>query len=55
MTLFVFCLGLIAGIGLKIFFDYYHVFIIEQQKIKSDMEEVLFRFKKIEEEKKLYV
>ena len=42
--------GFALGVGSKVGFDYYHLYLVKQQKISEEMAEVLYRFKKIEEE-----
>lgn len=42
--------GFGLGVGSKVGFDYYHSYLVKQQKISEEMAEVLYRFKKMEEE-----
>lgn len=47
--------GFSLGTLVKIGYDYYHNWLKEQVKLKEDMEEVLYKFKRIEEDKKIKV
>lgn len=51
MYVITFIIGCCFGFMVKIGFDYYHVYLNDMLKSKADMEEVLYRFKKMEEEK----
>jgi len=53
LNLFMFVLGLGFGLAIKVAFDYYNTFIVEQQKMSSRMEDILVNFKALEKIKEL--
>jgi hypothetical protein len=53
MTIITFILGGVCGFFIKLGFDWYHTYLNESLKIKADMEEVLYKFNKMADEKKI--
>lgn len=48
MNIIWFIIGVFAGFGIKLGFDYYHEFLKEERNRADRMEDVLVRFKAIE-------
>lgn len=53
MSFLTFILGIICGFCAKLGFDYYHKFILRQEKASMAMEEILINWKAIEKAKNI--
>lgn len=51
MSIFLFVLGLVLGFGLKIGFDQYHYFRLNQEATTKELNNILVNFKALEKNK----